>query len=838
MNVTVKKKLVALSLIPLIGFFITAVWLVQMNGKSYLHFEESKGTMKLMVDLTDMVGMIQIERGMSIGFLAEGIGREVMINHRKKVDALTLIFLEALAQSPFEENWYKQISIGLNKNLLAYRSLVDQKGNEKQVFMNYTGLVLSLFKLISEAARRSPENLSQNFLSVLLLENSRESAGKLRATITSILAVNKNIPDDLFDRVIFLRGNMMNNLYSQAVLLSPRSQKFRTSFEHSLDWKKVNEIYNTVVKMSDVGAFGENPKKFFTTISKNISDIKKLIKMEQQEILSVLDAKSSKALSNFIGLIAGTTIMCGGLVIFSRWALHSILIPLQETAKILSQVAGGDLSQRLSYANDDEIGSMATSLNSCIETLNTQKRREHEALVRAEKEKEVANAAKIEAETKMKEAQQAQEKATLSETEAHLALLQVNEEKSKSDTAIRLTQEEKSKADAEAERAQHAVQVAEQEKLKALHASQEAKESLARAQEAEKNANIAVQNAKQSAEEQRRSTIDLEEKVKKTLAVVTAVKEGDLTQNFSFSSGDAIGQVANALGDLFSQLRQDMKAIEALAHKIDATSTVLKESGAKVEKHSLDTESQSTELRQIMVNLNDTMRGFGSGAAEMSNSIAEISQSSHSAASIVKQAVEIAKTTLEQIKELDKHSHEISDFAKIIRSIADRTNLLALNASIESARAGEHGRGFAVVANEVKDLANQTGGTTEEIVAKTQRIQDSINDSLNSVQKIVEFIEKINHSTSSIAAAVEQQNATTNEMSENVTGAAHDTTSVLNKIGGVKEVASKTTQLTKDSVAVVTELGSISLELNEMVGRFKIEVDDEQPVKLVKPLAG
>lgn len=846
---TIKKKLIALSLIPLTGFFMTAIWLVANNGQTYVHFDESSEYMDIVMATTDLVGVIQVERGKSVGYLSGGIELESLSSQRNEVDALRVDFLKLMKNVPYFNTLSSQIQVELNENLGAYRSLVDQKGDKKKVLRGYTGIVLSLFKLINEAALHSPYQLRQNFISLLMLENSREAAGKLRANMTSVLAMDKAINDEQFDLIVTLRGKMMNNLYSESTILSEESLNFRNSFETAPDWMKVNEIYKTVMKMSDIGSFGEDPKSFFATISKNINDIKKLIKLEQNGILHKIDDKRSESLFKFVSLLIATGILSVGLFMFHHRVSVSILSPLEETGKILSQVANGDLSQHLAYTKQDEIGHMATSLNSCIHTLASQKKSEQEALEKARQEKEIASSAKTQAEQKMEEAQQSHQEASLSAEKANKALIQANEEKNKSEAAIKLAQEEKSKADAEAkkaekaakdaedekEKSQQAMKIAEEEKIKAQQASQEAVEALARAQQAEKNAHQAEQSAKEAAEQQRRAALDLQDKVNKTLEVVQAVKDGDLTQTFSFSSDDAIGHVATALGELFNQLHQDMKAIETLAQKVDSASMQLIESEKKVEVNSVETESKSNQTTQIMMRLNETMRGFGAGAAEMSNSIAEISKSSHASASIVKQTVDIAKTTLKQIKDLDKHSHEIGSFAKIIRSIADQTNLLALNASIESARAGEHGRGFSVVASEVKDLATQTGGATEEIVSKTQRIQDSINESLTSVQKIVDLIENINQSTTSIAAAVEQQNATTNEMSSNVSAAAEDTKSVLDQIGGVKEAAAKTSQLAKDSVHAVQELSAVSGKLTEMVGRFKLdEGTNSSSINLVK----
>ena len=162
-------------------------------------------------------------------------------------------------------------------------------------------------------------------------------------------------------------------------------------------------------------------------------------------------------------------------------------------------------------------------------------------------------------------------------------------------------------------------------------------------------------------------------------------------------------------------------------------------------------------------------------AAELSTSIAEISEQLVRTTDVVRAAVERSRDHQQQIAGLAEAAQKIGDVVKLIRDIAGQTNLLALNATIEAARAGEAGRGFAVVASEVKSLAVQTAKATEEIAAQILAVQGSTAGAVEAIRSIAGRMKEISAYTSAVAASVEQQNAATGEISQNVAerGAGH-----------------------------------------------------------------
>ena len=174
-------------------------------------------------------------------------------------------------------------------------------------------------------------------------------------------------------------------------------------------------------------------------------------------------------------------------------------------------------------------------------------------------------------------------------------------------------------------------------------------------------------------------------------------------------------------------------------------------------------------------------------ATELSASIGEISEQLTRATEVVRVSVNEAESTNQQIAGLADAAQKIGDVVKLIRDIAGQTNLLALNATIEAARAGEAGRGFAVVASEVKSLAVQTAKATEEIASQILAVQGSTATVVGAIRNIAGRMKEISSYTSAVAISVEQQNAATGEISDNVAGAAAGTgtvAAVLSDVAG------------------------------------------------------
>jgi methyl-accepting chemotaxis protein len=206
-------------------------------------------------------------------------------------------------------------------------------------------------------------------------------------------------------------------------------------------------------------------------------------------------------------------------------------------------------------------------------------------------------------------------------------------------------------------------------------------------------------------------------------------------------------------------------------------------------------------------------------AEELSRSIAEISRQLADASSVVSLTTDEARATDGEIAGLASGAQKIGDVVMLIREIAGQTNLLALNATIEAARAGEAGRGFAVVASEVKSLAVQTAKATEDIASHIASVQISTNGAVEAIRGIAARMQEIHHHTMTVAAAVEEQNAATAEISHNVTSAAQGTAQVAEVLNTVADAATET----RASAEVVRDA---SQTVEAAVAGLRSEVED------------
>ena len=181
-----------------------------------------------------------------------------------------------------------------------------------------------------------------------------------------------------------------------------------------------------------------------------------------------------------------------------------------------------------------------------------------------------------------------------------------------------------------------------------------------------------------------------------------------------------------------------------------------------------------------------------------------------------------AETTNTTVSRLGASSREIGDVVKVISSIAEQTNLLALNATIEAARAGEVGKGFAVVAKEVKELAQETARATEDISRRVEAIQADTAGAVDAIGQISAVIAEINDFQMTIASAVEEQTATTNEMNRNVLEAANGSQGIASNVAGIADSAAQSLSGVTDAQREAGELAEMGAQLEEAVGRFRV----------------
>ena len=236
-----------------------------------------------------------------------------------------------------------------------------------------------------------------------------------------------------------------------------------------------------------------------------------------------------------------------------------------------------------------------------------------------------------------------------------------------------------------------------------------------------------------------------------------------------------------------------------------------------------ETSAQANTASVASEEVNAGVQTVASNMEEMVAAIKEITKTTNEAASMTNEAMRLAKNTNTIINQLGDSSNDIGNVIKVISSIAQQTNLLALNATIEAARAGEAGKGFAVVANEVKELAKQTAIATSEITKKIETIQGDSRNAVDAIAEITIAIEKVNGYTGNIAASVEEQAATTNEVTRIVTESAEGVKQINENVAQVSTAAASTGKDAGNAQSAARGVGDIAELLKKYVARLKIE---------------
>jgi methyl-accepting chemotaxis protein len=311
------------------------------------------------------------------------------------------------------------------------------------------------------------------------------------------------------------------------------------------------------------------------------------------------------------------------------------------------------------------------------------------------------------------------------------------------------------------------------------------------------------------------------------LVQAEAIAAGDLTRDdLEVRSDDELGDLTTAVNQMSDALKRMILAIKENAIQVASASQALSATGEQITENSEQTSAQADVVSKAALAVSQNLQTVATGADEMGSSIREIAKNATEAARVAASAVKVAESTTATVSKLGESSNEIGQVIKVITSIAQQTNLLALNATIEAARAGEAGKGFAVVANEVKELAKETARATEDISNKIEAIQADTQAAVDAIASISGVIKQVNNISGTIAAAVAEQNATTNEMSRNVNEAAQRSREITSNIAGVAEAAQSTTHEASNSQNASQQLVEMSTQLRTLVGQFKINADE------------
>jgi len=306
------------------------------------------------------------------------------------------------------------------------------------------------------------------------------------------------------------------------------------------------------------------------------------------------------------------------------------------------------------------------------------------------------------------------------------------------------------------------------------------------------------------------------------LQAVNEVAKGNLNVAVPVKSKDEIGKLADGLNHMIGSLRNLIAKVTEGTRELKVAEEKILSSSTNLNQLSEDTHHKVEELIQASLENKERMVQLAGANEEITVTVQNVAENVTNTVQMFGEVTEQIEKTTSIIQQLNQHFAKIEEVLSFISQIADQTNLLALNATIEAARAGEAGKGFAVVADEVKELAKETAKATDRIVNTIHELRGLVNGSVAEVNRISELVYPVKEMTENVAAAMEETTTAANEISQQAQQVLESTETSLNLSEELKKTTEEVLAAAEFSNEAAQKLRKISQELQKMIHKFKV----------------